>query len=159
MYDKEIINYSCIHYFLNSEARWELNLCSKAWFSLWANDEIIIVRILSASFEISVISSLAEKKISKTFVFKKSANDEITNPQRMPTICALVRTKLNRKNSLNLFFSKHNNLNVTSYNSFENSPPCWWISKFESCYDDYIIGDKTLLHLAWKMIHLPEIDE
>ena len=31
--------------------------------------------------------------------------------------------------------------------------------KFESCYDDYIIGDKTLLHLAWKMIHLREIDE
>ena len=30
---------------------------------------------------------------------------------------------------------------------------------FESCYDDYIVGDKTLLRVAWRMIHLREIDE
>ena len=27
---------------------------------------------------------------------------------------------------------------------------------FKSCYNDYIIGDKTLLHVAWKMIHFME---
>ena len=57
-----------------------MSMLDKAWFSLWVNDEIIIVRILSASFEISVISSLAEEKNIKNFCFQKSANDEITNP-------------------------------------------------------------------------------
>ena len=30
---------------------------------------------------------------------------------------------------------------------------------FKSCYDDYINGDNILLHVAWRMINLREIDE
>ena len=30
---------------------------------------------------------------------------------------------------------------------------------FKRCYNNYIIGDKTLLHVAWRMTHLRDIDE